>query len=67
MKLSRLNMPAVWAGSSDESDSSLVREGLRTGNLVAKGVFGVDVILNLSFSGNNDIVVALLEFPNSNG
>jgi hypothetical protein len=67
MKHGGLNGPAIRIGSSDKRNASLVGESLRADNSVAKGVFGVDIIRDLGFSGKDNIKVALLEFANSNG
>jgi hypothetical protein len=67
METSRLNMSSVRLSSGNQGHTPLIGESCQTGDFISQGMFGVDVVGDLRFSGHYNIVVTLLKFLNSHG
>ena len=67
MEQGGFNVPSCGVGAGNKGHAALIRAGFGADNGVAKGMLGIDVIGNLSFSGQDNVVVALLEFTDGNG
>ena len=72
MEQGRFNVPALWAGTGAKCDAALGTAigsglGFRTGDIITEVELGIDIIRDLGFSEDGQVVVSVLDGPYSDG